>query len=96
MRKKKKAEEYGSRSGQSLLDKYSRGREKMTFVIWHCKDAFESEKLVLMVYVESTRLHTTKMDTSVVSVIKALWNIKRNPFRLTCPAIERIGKGRVQ
>ena len=60
------------------------------------KMLLNQENLVLIVYVESARLHTTKMDTSDVSVIKALWNIKMNPFRLTCPAIERIGKGRVQ
>ena len=36
------------------------------------KMILNQEKLVLMVYVESARLHTTKMDTSAVSVIKAL------------------------
>ena len=44
MRKKRKRKEYGSRSGESLLDKYGRGREKRTFIIWHYKDAFESGK----------------------------------------------------
>ena len=54
------------------------------------------ENIVLMVYVESAILHTTRMSTSALSVNRALWNIKRNPFRLTCPTKERIGKERVQ
>ena len=60
------------------------------------KMLLNQEKLVLMVYVESARLHTTKMATSALSVIKALWIIERYPLFLTCPVIERIGKGRVQ
>ena len=37
-----KGEEYGSRSGESFVDQYGRGRGKRSFVVWHCKDAFES------------------------------------------------------
>ena len=44
MRKKRKRKEYGSRTGESLIDKYGRGRGKSEFVIWHCKDAFGSGK----------------------------------------------------
>ena len=44
MRKKRKRKEYGSRTGDSILDKYGRGRGKRTFVIWHCKYAFELGK----------------------------------------------------
>ena len=44
MRKKRKRKEYGSRTGESLLKKYGRGRGKSEFVIWHCKDAFELGK----------------------------------------------------
>ena len=60
------------------------------------KMLLNQEKLVLMVYVESARLHTTKMATSALSVIKAYRIIERQPFFLICPVIERIGKGRVQ
>ena len=60
------------------------------------KMILNQEKLVLMVYVESARLHTTKMATSALSVIKALWIIERYPLFFTYPVIERIGKGRVQ
>ena len=37
----RKRNEYGSRSGQSLLKKYGRGCGKSKFVVWHCKDAFQ-------------------------------------------------------
>ena len=42
--KKRKRNEYGSRSRQSLLKTYGRGCGKSKFVVWHCKDAFESGK----------------------------------------------------
>ena len=38
---KRKADEYGSRSGMSLVKQYGRGKRK--FVIWHCKNAFEAK-----------------------------------------------------
>ena len=60
------------------------------------KMLLNQEKLVLMVYVESARLHITKMATSALSVIKALWIIERYPLFLTYLVIERIGKGWVQ
>ena len=41
---KRKAKEYGSRNGMSLVQQYGRGKGKKKFVVWHCKDAFEAEK----------------------------------------------------
>jgi len=49
------------------------------------------EQNVLMVYVQIARLHTTKMATSAVSVIRALRIIKWKPTIITCPADDQIG-----
>ena len=54
------------------------------------------EQNVLMVYVQIARLHTTKMATSAVSVIRALRIIKWKPTYLTCPANDPLGKDQGQ
>ena len=49
------------------------------------------EKHVLMVYVQIASFHTIKMATSAVSVVRALWIIKRKPTYLTCPVNNTLG-----
>ena len=41
---KRKAKEYGSRNGMSLVPQYGRGTGKKKFGVWHCKDAFKAKK----------------------------------------------------
>ena len=40
---KRKADDYGLRSGMSLVKQYGRKKGKRKFVVWHYRDAFENK-----------------------------------------------------